>query len=295
MDEIARCYQLLGLEAGASHEEVKQAYRDLVKVWHPDRFSHDPRLQIVAQEKLKEINGVYQILESSFFEASITPALAEEIPTNPDNQPTEQSGPTADGDRPKSKFNKSALIIVALTVLVLISGVTPFIWKFYRAGKNLSSQPSTASSSPEVPVELKDVELILKDGSAIYTGKWTEVSPGKNKKGRQFHYAGTVDGLPTATATFVPSMPKTGNYDVYVWYTAGGNRSSSAAFEVVHNGVTNNATVNELINGGRWEKILAEARFRQGTNGFVRLNNNTDETNRIVVIHAVRFVASDTQ
>jgi hypothetical protein len=36
MDELARCYRVLGLEPGASLEEVKSAYRDLVNVWHPD-------------------------------------------------------------------------------------------------------------------------------------------------------------------------------------------------------------------------------------------------------------------
>jgi len=56
------CYDLLGLSPGASREELKVAYRDLAKVWHPDRFLHDPRLQEKAQEKLKEINEAYDQL-----------------------------------------------------------------------------------------------------------------------------------------------------------------------------------------------------------------------------------------
>jgi curved DNA-binding protein CbpA len=48
-------YEVLGLRPGASLDEAKQAHRDLVKVWHPDRFSNDPRLQARAQEKLPEI------------------------------------------------------------------------------------------------------------------------------------------------------------------------------------------------------------------------------------------------
>ncbi|MFQ5682268.1 MAG: DnaJ domain-containing protein [Candidatus Binatia bacterium] len=62
MDNIQRYYETLGLKPGATPEEVKQAYRDLVKVWHPDRFSHDPKLQRKAQEKLKEINQTYDQL-----------------------------------------------------------------------------------------------------------------------------------------------------------------------------------------------------------------------------------------
>lgn len=63
-DERSRCYELLGVAPGASAGELKAAHRDLVKVWHPDRFSHDPRLREKAQEKLKEINEAYEFLTS---------------------------------------------------------------------------------------------------------------------------------------------------------------------------------------------------------------------------------------
>ena len=62
--EVTECYDLLGVSPGASPEELKVAYRDLAKVWHPDRFLHDPRLQEKAQEKLKEINEAYDQLRS---------------------------------------------------------------------------------------------------------------------------------------------------------------------------------------------------------------------------------------
>lgn len=57
-----RCYELLGVQPGVSRQELKAAYRDLTKVWHPDRFAHDPRLQEKAQDKLKEINDAYEQL-----------------------------------------------------------------------------------------------------------------------------------------------------------------------------------------------------------------------------------------
>lgn len=57
-------YEVLGVSRGVSRQELKAAYRDLTKVWHPDRFTHDPRLQQKAQEKLKEINDAYEQLIS---------------------------------------------------------------------------------------------------------------------------------------------------------------------------------------------------------------------------------------
>jgi hypothetical protein len=61
---LGKAYELLGVKPGVSMRELKAAHRDLAKVWHPDRFQHDPRLQEKAQEKLKEINEAYDLLSS---------------------------------------------------------------------------------------------------------------------------------------------------------------------------------------------------------------------------------------
>lgn len=57
---MEKYYKILDLNTNATEQEVKQAYRELVKVWHPDRFTHDVKLQKRAEEKLKEINDAYQ-------------------------------------------------------------------------------------------------------------------------------------------------------------------------------------------------------------------------------------------
>ena len=62
--DLSKAYDLLGVKPGVSNRELKAAHRDLAKVWHPDRFLHDPRLQEKAQEKLKEINEAYELLIS---------------------------------------------------------------------------------------------------------------------------------------------------------------------------------------------------------------------------------------
>jgi curved DNA-binding protein CbpA len=54
---------VLALRPGATPSEIKEAYRDLVKVWHPDRFGNDLRLRQKAELKLKEINEAYGVLQ----------------------------------------------------------------------------------------------------------------------------------------------------------------------------------------------------------------------------------------
>ncbi len=65
-EKISRCVEMLGLKPGASQEEVNQAYRDLVNVWHPDRFAGNPRLQKKAEGKIKEINSAYEYIKSFY-------------------------------------------------------------------------------------------------------------------------------------------------------------------------------------------------------------------------------------
>ena len=54
-------YEVLGVKPGASQDEIKSAYRKLVKQYHPDQFRDNP-LQELAQEKLAKINEAYNML-----------------------------------------------------------------------------------------------------------------------------------------------------------------------------------------------------------------------------------------
>lgn len=51
-------YSILGVDAGASDDEVKKAYRDLARKYHPDNYQNNP-LADLAEEKMKEINEAY--------------------------------------------------------------------------------------------------------------------------------------------------------------------------------------------------------------------------------------------
>lgn len=51
-------YKVLGVDPGASDEEIKKAYKELVKKYHPDQYQGNP-LSDVAAEKMSDINAAY--------------------------------------------------------------------------------------------------------------------------------------------------------------------------------------------------------------------------------------------
>jgi len=63
---IQRSFEILELDPGATEDDARQAYKDIVNVWHPDRFSANPRLKEKAEQKLKEVNLAYEAIRSFF-------------------------------------------------------------------------------------------------------------------------------------------------------------------------------------------------------------------------------------
>ena len=55
-------YEVLGVSPNASDEEVKKAYRDLARKYHPDKY-RDSDLADLANEKMKEINAAYEEIQ----------------------------------------------------------------------------------------------------------------------------------------------------------------------------------------------------------------------------------------
>ena len=96
--ETENHYRVLDLELGASLEEVKQSWRVLVKAWHPDRFTGDPKMQKAAGEKLKKINLAYEELKKTLadFDSAPPPQNAStQTPPRPQSSPRPQESRAA--------------------------------------------------------------------------------------------------------------------------------------------------------------------------------------------------------
>ena len=56
-------YKILGVSSDASDEQIKSAYRELAKKYHPDNYDQSP-LADLAAEKMKEVNEAYDQIMS---------------------------------------------------------------------------------------------------------------------------------------------------------------------------------------------------------------------------------------
>lgn len=56
-------YATLGVSTSATDEEIKTAYRNLAKKYHPDNYDNSP-LADLASEKMKEINEAYDTIQN---------------------------------------------------------------------------------------------------------------------------------------------------------------------------------------------------------------------------------------
>lgn len=57
-------YSILGVDKNASDEDIKKAYRELARKYHPDHYADNP-LSDLAAEKMKEINEAYDAIMNS--------------------------------------------------------------------------------------------------------------------------------------------------------------------------------------------------------------------------------------
>jgi hypothetical protein len=167
-----RCAALafFGLTRAATQTEIKDAYRTLAKVWHPDRFPGDEDLRVKAEEKLKEINSAYQLLTTT--EAG----HAYSEPSRPASRPKESQRATAAApgratyQRPKaSQYNASFATrrpatkkrLAAITVAILIAVGT---WIYLRYGRMASPvddahrQPVAKSAVPAEGIDQSSQE-----------------------------------------------------------------------------------------------------------------------------------------
>jgi hypothetical protein len=76
-ERYAKNYRILGVPPDATWKQLRQAYKSLVNMWHPDRFQQDTRQRKLAEEKTKEIIQSYQELAEYYKKSGALPQVTK--------------------------------------------------------------------------------------------------------------------------------------------------------------------------------------------------------------------------
>ncbi len=91
-----------------------------------------------------------------------------------------------------------------------------------------------------------------------------------------------------SVVTYLPEIPKEGEYAVYVSYAANDGNVTDAHYTVYHSGGETEFLVNQTIGGGTWI-YLGTFRFEQGKEARIELNNQSSESGKWVSADAVKL------
>ncbi|HAL73745.1 MAG TPA: molecular chaperone DnaJ [Clostridiales bacterium] len=83
-------YEVLGVKPGATPDEIKKAYRTMVKKYHPDNYKDHP-LENLAKEKMQEINEAYDQLTSGNYQQGPRTYSGSQSDSTQYNQQNQQS------------------------------------------------------------------------------------------------------------------------------------------------------------------------------------------------------------
>jgi curved DNA-binding protein CbpA len=139
----------------ATEQEIKAAYRVLVKVWHPDRFQEDKALKEAAEAKLKDVNSAYVYLSSHSAEGSTgrkrTPEStyttyqdhSPKTESTVDPRPMGETTPIANSMRSSSRWVFPAVKILFKSVVVVFAILLGrYIWIAFDAPDPSSEEAS---------------------------------------------------------------------------------------------------------------------------------------------------------
>jgi len=133
VNNLDKYFKALELKPGASLDEIKQAYRDLAQIWHPDKYTKNPRLQERAEERFKLINEAYQILLAK----SQTYPRNESRDThdtagNTQGEAKESNQPPFSDKQKQTKKSNWKQVAVGIVLFTIISGVFKVIKESYH-------------------------------------------------------------------------------------------------------------------------------------------------------------------
>lgn len=129
-------------------------------------------------------------------------------------------------------------------------------------------------------------DIIIDNPQGTCSANWATSTSSTQKYGSDYRWRSTT--AISDPFTWTPTIVTPGNYEVYAWWPASSNRSTTAPYIIYYNGGSANVPMNQQINGGQWNS-LGTYNFAAGTTGNVKLSCWTT-TGFVVCADAVKFV-----
>jgi len=137
-------------------------------------------------------------------------------------------------------------------------------------------------------------------GCSILSGSWTTGTT-YSHYGSDYIWAsgvsGTSESFATARVRWTPQLPVSGQWDIYVYYARGANRSTQSYWKITGAGAPQVVLLNQQINGNGWTLLASGVSMLSDSGGYVELSNNVGDSTKIVQGDAVKFtyVGGDVQ
>ena len=149
-------YSILEIPESATPEEIKQAYRLLLQVWHPDRFHHNPDLLAKAEKKTREINAAFATLSNP----ALKQRYDERRPTSRARQEPHTRKPS--GDEVRTTRCPNSVCASVLRVNATIIGIV--------------TCPSCRTTFRYDPERDEKWDIILPEGNEVFTSARMAIS-----------------------------------------------------------------------------------------------------------------------
>jgi len=124
---------------------------------------------------------------------------------------------------------------------------------------------------------------------ATHQGEWQSSVSSSGYYGDDYQHDQN-DGKGSKWFRFTPDLSVTGDYTVYMRWTAYSNRDDNVPVDIAHLDGTATTTVNQTQNNNQWVE-LGTFSFQEGTSGHVTIRN--DGTTQVVIADAVKFVLEE--
>jgi hypothetical protein len=181
--------RIFELDDRCTPEQVRAAYRESVKVWHPDRFANDAGLRAKADRRLQEINCAYAVLQDR----------VEPVETPPEATPSPHvATPRSKTQSTPARWSLAPLVIIALLAGASVVGIVMMLLRTPQkapapgpvSGTDLLAGPAGDGSLIVLNPDPRDAVLVFVDAGvqtrAVYLRggerlQMLDVAPGAHR------------------------------------------------------------------------------------------------------------------